>query len=301
MSDRTGSAARVPWRVALFSPILKFLLAAGVPMGFNGLVIIRGRKSGLPRTTPVAIIEVAGRRWVWAPWGDVQWVRNLRAAGRATIIVRRRTEEVTATELDPIQRVGFFRDILGPHAKGIPFGVWFIRTSMGRCPPPTEAAEVEPPGKRGSMGPPCRSPRFAPTTPAPNSASHLPTGVVVRASARSRGAAWVGSSVGARREHRGSVWTHRVARATCHHRGWYLRVSRARAGMSNTSGTTRGRPRWRSFEFADSIGDGGLSQAAPRPSSVPSRLRHPGRRVARPGLNHSGTPVIARLSQIVGT
>ena len=99
MSDRIGSAAGVPgvpprWVFSLFNPIVKFLLAAGVPMGFNGLITIRGRKSGLPRTTPVAIIEVSGRRWVWAPWGEVQWVRNLRAAGRATITVRRRKEDV---------------------------------------------------------------------------------------------------------------------------------------------------------------------------------------------------------------
>jgi hypothetical protein len=58
----------------------------------------------------------------------VQWVRNLRAAGRATVTVRRRKEEVTATELDATQRVAFFRDILGPLARSIPFGVWFIRT-----------------------------------------------------------------------------------------------------------------------------------------------------------------------------
>jgi len=85
MSDRIGSAASVPWRVSFFGAILRFLLVAGVPLGPNRLVTIRGRKSGLPRTTPVAIIEVSGRRWVWAPWGEVQWVRNLRAAGRATI------------------------------------------------------------------------------------------------------------------------------------------------------------------------------------------------------------------------
>jgi deazaflavin-dependent oxidoreductase (nitroreductase family) len=131
VSDRTGSAARVPRRVSLFSPLLKFLLAAGVPMGFNGLVTIRGRKSGLPRTTPVAIIAVSGRRYVWAPWGEVHWVRNLRAAGRATITVRRRKEEVSATELDPTQRVAFFRDTLGPLARGIPLGVWFIRIVDG--------------------------------------------------------------------------------------------------------------------------------------------------------------------------
>ena len=60
---------RLPWRVRFFSPILKFLLGAGIPIGPNGLVTIRGRKSGLPRTTPLAIVEVEGRRWVWAPLG----------------------------------------------------------------------------------------------------------------------------------------------------------------------------------------------------------------------------------------
>src|SRR6266498_2020390 len=155
MSDRTASAGGVPrvlptmpprWVFSFFNPIARLLMAAGVPLGFNGLITVRGRQSGLPRTTPVAIIEVSGRRWVWAPWGDVQWVRNLRAAGRATIAVRRRKEEVTATELDPTQRVAFFRDILGPLARGIPFGVAFIRIVDGVDVnrPPEEIAEGRP-------------------------------------------------------------------------------------------------------------------------------------------------------------
>jgi deazaflavin-dependent oxidoreductase (nitroreductase family) len=136
VNDRMGNAAlaprgRLPRRVRVFSRILKVLLVAGIPLGFNKLVTIRGRKSGLPRTTPLAVIAVGGRRWVWAPWGEVQWVRNLRAAGRATIAVRARSEEVSATELDPTQRVGYFRDVLGPLARSIPFGVWFIRIVDG--------------------------------------------------------------------------------------------------------------------------------------------------------------------------
>jgi deazaflavin-dependent oxidoreductase (nitroreductase family) len=111
----------------MFGPIAKSILGAGIPLGPNALITIRGRKSGLPRTTPLAVIKVGGRRWVWAPWGEVQWVRNLRAAGRATLTVRGRQEEVTATELDPAQRVTFFRDILGPLARSMRFGVWFIR------------------------------------------------------------------------------------------------------------------------------------------------------------------------------
>ena len=145
MSSQIGSAARAPRRVTLFTPIARFLLAARVPLGFNGLITIRGRTSGLPRTTPVAIIEASERRWIWAPWGEVHWVRNLRAAGGATITVRGRKEEVRATELDRAERVGFFRDTLGPVARGIPFGVSFIRIVDGvDLDRPLEAAEGRP-------------------------------------------------------------------------------------------------------------------------------------------------------------
>ena len=142
MSERTASASGAPPWVTVFTPIAKLLLAARVPLGFNGLITIRGRKSGQPRTTPVAIIEVSGRRWVWAPWGEVHWVRNLRAAGRATINVRGRKEEVSATELDSAQRLEFFRDVLGPFARSIPFGVSFVRIVDGvDLNDPIEAAE----------------------------------------------------------------------------------------------------------------------------------------------------------------
>jgi deazaflavin-dependent oxidoreductase (nitroreductase family) len=111
----------------LFNAAARFLLGAGVPLGPNGLITIRGRKSGQPRTTPVAIIEKSGKRWVWSPFGDEQWVRNLRVAGRATVTKRRQKLEVGAIELDPRQRVGFFREVLGPLARQVPFGVRFIR------------------------------------------------------------------------------------------------------------------------------------------------------------------------------
>jgi deazaflavin-dependent oxidoreductase (nitroreductase family) len=133
---------RVPWHVRLFSPVLNFLLAAGIPLGPNRLVTIRGRKSGLPRTTSLAVIDIGGRRWVWAPWGEVHWVRNLRAAGQATITVHGQKEEVMATELDAAQRVGFFRDVYAPLARSIPFGPWFVRIIDGvDVDDPVEAAE----------------------------------------------------------------------------------------------------------------------------------------------------------------
>jgi deazaflavin-dependent oxidoreductase (nitroreductase family) len=137
---RSGSSAP-PW-VTVFTPIAKRLLGAGVPLGLNGLVTIRGRNSGVDRTTPIAIVTMSGRRWIWAPWGEVQWVRNLRVAGRARVTFRRRQEEVSATELDAEQRVAFFRDVLGPLARSIPFGRSFIRLVDGvDLDDPEEAAE----------------------------------------------------------------------------------------------------------------------------------------------------------------
>ena len=127
IQSATGTAAGAPWWVTIFTPITRSLLGNRIPMGFNGLITIRGRKSGLPRTTPIAIIQVSGRRWVWSPWGEVNWVRNLRAAGRATLTKRGRKEEVRATELNPAERVHFFRDVLGPYARAIPGGMTFVR------------------------------------------------------------------------------------------------------------------------------------------------------------------------------
>jgi deazaflavin-dependent oxidoreductase (nitroreductase family) len=114
-------------------------------MGPNALVTIRGRTSGLPRTTPLAIVEHSGRRWVWAPFGEVDWVRNLRAAGVATITAGRRTDEVTATELDPAQRAAFFRDVLVPVAGSMPFGPWLMRTMLRTdLGDPVDASEGRP-------------------------------------------------------------------------------------------------------------------------------------------------------------
>ena len=127
MTVHVDTAARVPRYVSLISPVLQALLRAGVPVGPNALITVPGRRSGQPRTAGVAIIEVDGRRWIWAPWGEVNWVRNLRAAGRATLTRRGRKEEVTATELDAEERIRFFRDVLGPFADSIPGGMTFVR------------------------------------------------------------------------------------------------------------------------------------------------------------------------------
>ena len=104
-----------PPLVTVLNPIAKALLGAGVPMGFNGLITIRGRTSGLPRTTP----RGDHRR---SPAGGGSGPRGATSTGCGTCAPRAArpspceagTRTSRATELDPTQRVDFFRDVLGP-------------------------------------------------------------------------------------------------------------------------------------------------------------------------------------------
>jgi deazaflavin-dependent oxidoreductase (nitroreductase family) len=131
-----------PPGISIFNRVAKPLLRAGVPMGYNGLLTTTGRRSGKPRTTPLAIIERDGRRWVWSPWGEVNWVRNLRASGRASISVRKHTMDVRAVELDETQRLRFFEHVLKPIADGIPGGRTFLKVLDGiDISDPAKAAE----------------------------------------------------------------------------------------------------------------------------------------------------------------
>ncbi|MGH2480823.1 MAG: nitroreductase family deazaflavin-dependent oxidoreductase, partial [Ktedonobacteraceae bacterium] len=72
-----------------------------IALGMIALLTVRGRKSGQPRTTPVGIVELNGKRYLIATFGVVNWVRNLRATGEATLTYERRSEAITAVELPP--------------------------------------------------------------------------------------------------------------------------------------------------------------------------------------------------------
>jgi steroid delta-isomerase-like uncharacterized protein len=60
---------------------------------------VRGRTSGKIYTIPVALVETSGTSFLVAAFGEVNWVRNLRAAGQAHLTRRRRTEAIGVVEL----------------------------------------------------------------------------------------------------------------------------------------------------------------------------------------------------------
>src|SRR5260370_7285078 len=90
---------RVNAFVRISNAMTTFLLRMGVKMGTMTLLIVRGRKSGQPRTTPVTLVELDGDRLLIAPFGTVTWVRNLRAAGAPTPTRGRLSDPFSAVEL----------------------------------------------------------------------------------------------------------------------------------------------------------------------------------------------------------
>jgi deazaflavin-dependent oxidoreductase (nitroreductase family) len=105
--------------------IISSLLRLGVNVWSFSLLTVRGRKSGKPIETPLAIFVQEGKRYLIAPYGVVNWVRNLRAAGgEATLTRGRRTEKIYAIELEPVAAAPIFRDAVRSGPPGIPDAIF---------------------------------------------------------------------------------------------------------------------------------------------------------------------------------
>ncbi len=83
----------------VFNRVVAGLTKMGVSILGSRVLYVRGRKSGELRSTPVNLLTLGGTKYLVAPRGQTQWVRNLRAAGSGQLRVGRRTEVFTPTEL----------------------------------------------------------------------------------------------------------------------------------------------------------------------------------------------------------
>jgi deazaflavin-dependent oxidoreductase (nitroreductase family) len=107
-----AKTSQVPRFVRLGNVFTTALVRAGFNVGLIHLLTVRGRKSGQPRTTPIAVVEQNGKRYLAAPYGIVDWVRNLRAAGEAVLTRGRRSETVTVLELPPSEAGLFLQELI---------------------------------------------------------------------------------------------------------------------------------------------------------------------------------------------
>ena len=96
----------------LANAVIGSLLRVGLGPSFLRLLTVTGRTTGQPSTTPVVPVQTDRGRWLVAPYGEVGWVRNARAAGRVTLRRGRTSETLTVTEVSPEEAVPVLREYL---------------------------------------------------------------------------------------------------------------------------------------------------------------------------------------------
>ncbi len=89
--------------------VVRWLTGHGISLFGSRVLVVRGRRSGEPRSVPVNLLELDGERYLVAPRGNTQWVRNARAAGVGELRLGRRTEQVELVEVPVGQRVPVLR------------------------------------------------------------------------------------------------------------------------------------------------------------------------------------------------
>ncbi len=83
---------------------MSFLARRGMGPKQTVILTVRGRKSGKAYSTPVSLVQADGQRWLVAPYGEVSWVKNARAAGEVTLTRGKTVETVRVAEVEPDAR-----------------------------------------------------------------------------------------------------------------------------------------------------------------------------------------------------
>jgi deazaflavin-dependent oxidoreductase (nitroreductase family) len=96
----------------VFNQLVAFLTRQGISVLGSRVLAVKGRTSGQWRTTPVNLLTHDGRRYLVAPRGETQWVRNLRAIGTGELRVGRRAESFRGRELADDEKVPVLRAYL---------------------------------------------------------------------------------------------------------------------------------------------------------------------------------------------
>jgi deazaflavin-dependent oxidoreductase (nitroreductase family) len=96
----------------VFNRLVAALTRVGVSVAGSRVLEVRGRKTGEPRHTPVNPLTLDGERYLVAPRGHTQWVRNLRAQGEGRLLRGRRAEEFSASEISDEEKPPILRAYL---------------------------------------------------------------------------------------------------------------------------------------------------------------------------------------------
>jgi len=98
--------------VRLVNRVTQLMIRYNIGPRYYYLLTVRGRKSGQPYSTPVALVEEGHRRWLVAPYGEVGWVKNARAAGEVRLSRGGKTETVAIHALSPQESAPILKEYI---------------------------------------------------------------------------------------------------------------------------------------------------------------------------------------------
>jgi deazaflavin-dependent oxidoreductase (nitroreductase family) len=97
----------------VFNKLVAALNGAGISVLGSRVLEVKGRKSGLPRRTPVNLLPLDGREYLVSPRGETEWVRNVRASGgQLDLLLGRRRKSYLGRELADDEKVPVLRAYL---------------------------------------------------------------------------------------------------------------------------------------------------------------------------------------------
>ena len=96
----------------VFNRVVAVMTRLGLSVWGSRILRVRGRSSGEWRSTPVNLLTHQGRRYLVAPRGHTQWVRNLRVSESGELALGRRIERFRAVELTDEEKPIIFRAYL---------------------------------------------------------------------------------------------------------------------------------------------------------------------------------------------
>lgn len=141
----------------VFEPTVAFFTRLGVSVWGSRILRVRGRKSGEWRSHPVNLLTYEGRRYLVAPRGLTQWVRNIRVAGGGELWLGNRAEPFRAVEISDDEKIPILRAYLKRWKMEV--GVFFRGVSadspeseLKRIAPDHPVFRVEPAGAGQSVG-----------------------------------------------------------------------------------------------------------------------------------------------------
>jgi hypothetical protein len=88
----------------------------------------------------VNLLTVDGTQYLVAPRGETQWVRNIRVSGKGVLLLGRRRQSISVTELADTDKP----DILRAYLKRWKAEVGVFFDGVGADSPPEELARIAP-------------------------------------------------------------------------------------------------------------------------------------------------------------